>query len=106
MAADREAVEKEMRLLCERSDHAGAAALGLREYGPEIYGFLVAFMRRDDDASEVFSIFTERMWRGLPQFEWASSFRTWAYTIARNAARTYDAVERRRARKESPLPEG
>jgi len=106
MSLDRAELEDDIRGACTRSDYAAAASVALKAYGPEIYGFLVGILRRDEDASEVFSTFTERMWRGLPRFAWECSFRTWAYTIARNAARTYDAETRRRGRKESPLPDG
>jgi RNA polymerase sigma-70 factor (ECF subfamily) len=78
----------------------------VRGYGPEIFGFLVAFHRREDDASEVFGAFTERLWRGLPSFEWQCSFRTWAYAIARNTSLTHGRQARRRAQLHPPLPEG
>ena len=102
----REELEREIRALCERGDLQGAAAAAVRGYGPEIYGFLVAFHRQRDDASEVFAAFTERLWRGLPGFEWQCSFRTWAYAIARNTSLTYRKQARRRAELYGPLPEG
>src|SRR5690606_24824111 len=55
---------------------------------------------------EVFAAFTERLWRGLPGFEWQCSFRTWAYAIARNTSLTYRRQARRRAELYGPLPEG
>jgi len=102
----REELEREIRALCERGELQGAAAAAVRGYGPEIYGFLVAFHRQKDDASEVFAAFTERLWRGLPGFEWQCSFRTWAYAIARNTSLTYRRQARRRAEMYGPLPEG
>ncbi|HTV26052.1 MAG TPA: RNA polymerase sigma factor [Polyangiaceae bacterium] len=102
----REELEREIRERWERGELQDAAAAAVRGYGPEIYGFLVAFHRQKDDASEVFAAFTERLWRGLPGFEWQCSFRTWAYAIARNTSLTYRRQARRRAEMYGPLPEG
>lgn len=102
----REELEREIRDLWGRGELQAAAAAAVRGYGPEIYGFLVAFHRQKDDASEVFAAFTERLWRGLPGFEWQCSFRTWAYAIARNTSLTYRRQARRRAELYGPLPEG
>jgi RNA polymerase sigma-70 factor (ECF subfamily) len=63
-----------------------AATAALEAYGSELLGFLVAILRSESDASEVFAQMCEDMWRGLPQFEWRSSCRTWLYTLARHAA--------------------
>lgn len=103
---DRAELEAEIRRHWDAGDLQGAAASAVRGYGPEIFGFLIAFHRREDDASEVFSRFTERLWRGLPAFGWHCSFRTWAYTVARNASITYRRQARRRAEVQVPLPEG
>jgi RNA polymerase sigma-70 factor, ECF subfamily len=63
-----------------------AATLALRTYGPELYGFLAGQLQNGTDADEVFSQLTEDLWRGLPQFEWRCSLRTWLYLLARHAA--------------------
>jgi RNA polymerase sigma-70 factor (ECF subfamily) len=102
----REELEREIRGLWDRGELQGAAAAALRGYGPEIYGFLVAFHRQQDDASEVYAAFTERLWRGLPGFAWQCSFRTWAYAIARNTSLTYRRQARRRAEMYGPVPDG
>lgn len=102
----REQLEGEIRACWEGGDLQGAAAAAVRGYGPEIFGFLVAFHRQREDASEVFATFTERLWRGLPRFEWQCSFRTWAYAIARNTSLTYRRAARQRAELYAPLPEG
>jgi RNA polymerase sigma-70 factor (ECF subfamily) len=101
--ADRELLERDVRSRCQKDDFAGAATAAIRGFGPEIYGFLVAFHRSEQDAAEVFSSVTERIWRGLPGFDWACSFRTWAYTIARNASLTHQEDAVRRAREHVPL---
>ena len=45
----------------------------------------MAVSRNEDTAGEVFSMFSEDMWKGFAKFRWESSFRTWAYTLARHA---------------------
>jgi RNA polymerase sigma-70 factor (ECF subfamily) len=74
------------------------ATAAIKGYGPEILGFLAATLRDEDAARDVFSQFCEDLWIGLPRFRWQSSFRTWAYVVARNAAWTFraDAHNRRR----------
>ena len=78
-------LEAELRAFCDADDHERAATLAIRKYGPEILGYLLAVTRDENNASEVFAIFSEDLWKGLPSFRWQASFRTWAYTIARNA---------------------
>lgn len=92
--------EREVRRLCEEGAVAAATAVAIRAYGPEILGFLVAQHRGDQDADEVFSIWSERLFRGLPGFAWGSSLRTWAYTVARNASVNFLHGQRARARRE------
>jgi len=103
-AREREELERVIRAKWEQRDLAAAADLAIRGYGPEIYGFLVAFHRDDEDASEVWSRVTERLWAGLDRFGWHSSFRTWVYAIARNASIRYRQEKKRR--REEALPEG
>jgi len=83
---ERAALDSELRALCERGDFEAAAAAALRGYGREIYGFLAGTHRSDDDAAEVFSDFSEHLWKSLGRFRWESSFRTWAYTLARRCS--------------------
>jgi RNA polymerase sigma-70 factor (ECF subfamily) len=103
-AADRQQLERVIRERWEERNLAGAADAAIRGYGPEIYGFLVAFHRDDEDASEVWSRVTERLWAGLDRFAWQSSFRTWIYAIARNTSIRY-RQEKKRLREEG-LPDG
>jgi RNA polymerase sigma-70 factor (ECF subfamily) len=70
-----------------------------------ILGLLVALHRDEQDAAEVFSTFSEDLWRGLPAFGWQCSFRTWAYVLARNASQRFKKGARRRAGREAPLSE-
>jgi RNA polymerase sigma-70 factor, ECF subfamily len=101
---ERDALEAEIRRRAEAHDFAGAAETAMRGYGREIYELLAALHRRDDDAAEVFSLFAEGMWRGLPGFSWRSSFRTWAYAVAHKASLRFRRDARRRAQRLRSLP--
>jgi RNA polymerase sigma-70 factor (ECF subfamily) len=78
-------------------DLSAAATEAIRGYGPQILGYLVAVMRDDEAAYDVFSQFSEDLWRGIGTFRRQCSFRTWAYKIAWNAALRFrrDAFRRR-----------
>lgn len=95
--------EQKVRELCEKKDFDGAATVALRAYGPEILGFLVAIHRNEQDAGDVFAIFSESLWKGLAGFSWESSLRTWAYTIARNASFRFKKNAQRRGKGAVPL---
>jgi RNA polymerase sigma-70 factor (ECF subfamily) len=101
-------VEEAIRQHADRGDFKEAAHVALRAYGDEVYGFLVVRMRGEQDASDVFSDLTEDIWRGLPEFAFRCSFRTWMYILARNAASRFEKVptnQRRRRVTISKLPE-
>ena len=77
--------EAEIRERCERGDLDGAVTVALEVYGPELFGFLWGLARDRTRAEDVFSITCERIWLHLAKFRWESTFRVWAYRIARNA---------------------
>lgn len=79
-------IEAEVRAAHDAGDMERAATLAMRGYGPELLGFLVATIGDHGRASDAFGQLGEDLWRGLPGFNWRSSLRTWAYTLARNAA--------------------
>jgi RNA polymerase sigma-70 factor (ECF subfamily) len=85
VVAGREEIEAEIRRHCVAGDWSGAATAALRSYGPEVLGFLYAALGNQADAREAYSLFSETLWRGLPGLRWQSSFRTWAYALARSA---------------------
>ena len=58
----------------------------MSDYGPQILGYLTSILRNDADAAEVFSQFTEDLWRGLPGFRGECPVRVWAYRLAWHAA--------------------
>jgi RNA polymerase sigma-70 factor (ECF subfamily) len=91
-------VDLEERILGfrERGDLDGAATCALEGYGSELFGFLVALLRREEDASEVFSQTCEDLWVGLARFECRSSMRTWLYALARHAAARFRRSPHRR----------
>lgn len=80
-----EHVEVEVLACCERGDHRAAVTIAIRDYGPEVLGFLVVLARHPSDAGDVFADVCMRMWKGLPGFEWKCSLRTWIYILARRA---------------------
>lgn len=92
--------EARVRALLEAGDPTAAATTALEQWGPEILGYLHGVLWDEDAASDVFSQFCEDLWRGLEGFRGHSSFRTWSYTLARNAlARHFRDPARRRARR-------
>lgn len=96
--------EAGIRALAEAGDLDGAATEAIRRYGAEIFGFLLALHGGDeDDAGDVFSTFSEQLWRGLGGFAWACSLRTWAYAVARNASHAHRRAARRQAQRKVPL---
>ncbi|MGN6110944.1 MAG: RNA polymerase sigma factor [Kofleriaceae bacterium] len=100
-----ESPDPQVRELCDAGDRHGAATVLIRGYGPEIYGFLIALHRADQEADDVFALWSERIWRGLERFAWQCSLRTWCYAIARNASSNFRRDARVRERRALPLPE-
>jgi RNA polymerase sigma-70 factor (ECF subfamily) len=95
--------EEQIRSRFDAGDLTGAATVALERYGSEILGFLVALHGHETDASDLFSDFCEQMWKALPRFEWLSSFRTWAYAIARHTSSRFLRSRERRAQHHVPL---
>lgn len=96
--------EAALRTACDSGRFDQATTLALERYGPEILGLLAARLRSDGDAAEVFSIFAEDLWRGLPGFAWRCTLRAWAHRVARNAANRYTLAGARRAAFAQPVP--
>lgn len=95
-----EGLESRIRAAWESGDLALAAERTLEGYGREVLGMLVATLRDEQDASDVFSQTAEDLWRTLSDFEWRCSMRTWIYMLAHHAAarfRREAAVHRRTA---------
>ena len=92
------------RELLRTGDTRGAATLVLRELGPEVLGFLCGVLG-DGDADEVFSAWSERLWRSLKGFEGRCSLRTWTYVLARREISRFRKGMRRHAEGRVPLSE-
>lgn len=105
MDEQREGLEAQIRGHCDAQQWGPAATAALRGYGPEVLGYLSAMCRTEIDAAEVFSSFCEDMWKGLPRFRWQSSFRTWAYTLARHALYRLGRDPQRRRERNMALPD-
>ncbi len=97
-AEERETLEAPIRAACEANDVTEATRRALELYGPEILGYLVALTHDGGLADDAFSYFCERLWRGLPDFRWEASLRTWVYVLARNALRTLQRKPEHRQR--------
>ncbi len=95
--------EERIDELLAQGDARGAATEAIRAFGPRVLGYLRAVLRNPSDAEEAFSMFAESLWRGVGTFRHECSFRTWAYTLAWNAAaRLRDDAYRRHARTLGP----
>jgi RNA polymerase sigma-70 factor, ECF subfamily len=81
-----------------------ATTLALRELGPEILGFLSGVLG-DDDGDEVFSAFSERLWRSLEGFQGRCKLRTWAYVLARHEITRFRRGTRRHVEGRVPISE-
>jgi len=84
-ADERERLEREIQELSRGGDVAGAVERALQGYGQEILRLMTAMLHDTDRGRDAFGVFSENLLRGLPGFRWESSFRTWAYRLARNA---------------------
>jgi RNA polymerase sigma-70 factor (ECF subfamily) len=100
-AAERAELEAELRRKADAGDHAGAATAAITRYGPEIYSLLVELAGDRDTADETFAAFCADIWRDLPRFRWACTFRTWAYRVSRH--KLYRVAGRRRRDAHAPL---
>jgi RNA polymerase sigma-70 factor (ECF subfamily) len=96
-------LEEEIRRLRETGHLHAVATRTLEGYGNELFGFLVALLRDEHDAHEVYSQTCEDLWVSLERFEGRCSMRTWIYTLARHAAASYRrSPHRRRGRHVTP----
>jgi len=84
--SERAAREADIKAACQAGDHEKGLTLLLQTYGEELLSFLVVRLGDRSHAEEAFSILAEDLWVYLPRFEFRSSLRTWAYTLARHAA--------------------
>ena len=88
-------IERNIGECLDSGNLRGAADESVRAYGGEIAGYLLALLRDEAAADEVFSRVCEKLWRGLPGFRRRSSLRTWLYRLAWNAARDFQREQGR-----------
>lgn len=82
---ERAKLEQRIRTLCEAGDVGHAVEAALTGYGPEIMRMISSLMKDPEQARDVFAAFSEALLLDLSGFRWESSFRTWAFQIARHA---------------------
>jgi RNA polymerase sigma-70 factor (ECF subfamily) len=104
MPTPNEELEADLKRRFDVADFDGVIAAAIAGYGDELYGFLLGLAGDASRADDVFSAMCERMWKGLAKLRWDSSFRVWAYTIARNEF-LRSTRESNRARKQVPVSE-
>lgn len=99
----REEVEGAIREAHRRGELSRAVRTGLERYRAEVFSFLCARLGSESDAYEVFAQMTEDLWRGIEEFRWESSFRTWLYTLARHAAARFERCPANQGARRQPL---
>jgi len=77
-------LEEEIHELCNQGEVALAVEQTLRGYGDELRGVMSSILP-DERGHDAYSLFSERLLKGLSDFRWESSLRTWLYRMARNA---------------------
>jgi RNA polymerase sigma-70 factor, ECF subfamily len=103
MRAQRLSVDVEPRIRAHAADgqHAHAFEIAIAAYGPELLGYLASMLSDEDAARELYAQLCADLWKGLPAFEWRSTFRTWAYAVARNELHRHRELGRRARRFEA-----
>jgi RNA polymerase sigma-70 factor, ECF subfamily len=104
--AHRDSLEQEIATLCRAGEVERATAIAIEGFGPELLGFVAALLRDEDDANDAFSQLCEDIWKGLNDFEHRSSFRTWAYTLARHAVHRLRRTDGRYRKRVLPAESG
>jgi RNA polymerase sigma-70 factor (ECF subfamily) len=98
-------LNERVRALLADGKRDAAVTLCLRELGPEVYGFLVAALRSQDDADEVFSAVSVRLWESFARFEGRCGVRAWLYMLARHELGDYRRGQRRHREGREPISE-
>jgi len=88
--------------LCARAFEQ-VAVTTLRAYGDELLGYLVGMLQNAEQAREVFSMFAEDLWQGLPKLTLRTTMRAYCYALTRHAAHRYLDRDLRRQRRGVPL---
>ena len=99
--AQRIIFEGEIRGLCLQKNYREASEKALFEYGAEILGWLVSVVPTQQIAEDICQNFCVAFWQALPGFEWKSSLRVWAYSLARYTRNRYYRDKHRKHQPES-----
>ena len=78
--------DAELRALIARGELERATEEALREYGPDLIGWLCSTLPTTADAQDAFSRMSEELWKSLRRFDGRCAVRTWCYMLARHAA--------------------
>lgn len=105
MTSEQEALEASIRERFEAGAFADAVTLLVEGYGREVLRFLAMRLRDPELAADVFSEFTEELWKSFPSFGFRCSARVWAYTLARHSASRRLRVLGRERRRQVPISE-
>jgi len=98
-----DAAEAALRRLWQAGARHDVVTQVMRAYGPEVLGYLLGALRGEGEAADAFSQFTLNLWQASESFRGDSSFRTWAYALARHAVGRI-VRERGRRRRHVALP--
>ncbi|HUS32694.1 MAG TPA: sigma-70 family RNA polymerase sigma factor [Kofleriaceae bacterium] len=79
-------VDSALEQLLAAKQFEQATVVAIQTLGPQVLGYLTAILGDHERARDVFSVFSEDLWSGLPGYRGDGSFRAWVYRIARNAA--------------------
>lgn len=75
----------QLALLPERAGFGERVGAILQDYGRELRAFLSLRTSSRASMEEVYSAFSEDVWKGLPQLRAEGQLRGWLYVVARNA---------------------
>jgi RNA polymerase sigma-70 factor (ECF subfamily) len=89
-----------VRSLAEAGDIAAAATAAIESLGPGILGYLRNLHSDQDDAADVFQLWAENVWKGIPGFRGECALRAWAFRLAWHASARFwrDGWRQRRDR--------
>ncbi len=94
--------DAELLRRCQTGDQEAFRQLYER-YAPQVYAFLLGYLRDPDGAADVTQETFVRLWQALPRYREQGQFRAWLFRIARRLA--IDAARSRRRRRHFPLQE-
>jgi RNA polymerase sigma-70 factor (ECF subfamily) len=77
--------ESDLRCAWDTGDYETVVTQLLQSHARAILGILIARLKSESDADEVYSMFTEDLSKGIKKFQWRCSLRAWAIRIALNA---------------------